>query len=332
MIKLEQLYWGHDGGRYRLLGASSQAPTDEVAHFRDLLGTPDGLTEIKPFLLSVPVGDLLIMMCGQQGRRDDIGRKTVFFHALIGSKAECTQHHVNAYSLWENGFFKAEYVDGTSVEPISVQSLPEMHIPEVGIPPWNGQKLVIRSDKPENELVCRMLGDRINDVPWAGFTWNPLDDFLLYAISRYAATPKDRPCHDQKKTETARPETAPIKPSLPDRMKDEKIKPVTHFSVIFLTILLIASLGFNALFVWQRHIEKKRLPSMTTVETKNAGVKSADKSEQLPSTPKAYFDWEKKIKKTYEIRRIWEDKGTKGKSEDFEFLKELKAIIEGQKK
>lgn len=332
MIKLEQLYWGHDGGRYRLLGASSQAPADDVAYFRDRLGTPDGLSEIKPFLLSVPVGDLLVMMCGQQGRRDNIGRKTVFFHALIGSKEECKQHHVNAYSLWENGFFKAEYVEGTSVEPLSVQILPEIHIPEVETPLWNGQKLAIRSDKPENELVCQMLGARINDVPWAGFTWNPLDDFMVYAISRYAATPKDRPCHDLKKTETIQPETVPIKPLSPDRMKDEKVKPVSHFSEILLLILLIVSLGFNALFVWQCRIEKKHPLSMTLVETKNSEVKSADKTEQLPSMPKANFDWEKKVKKTYEIRRIWEDKGTKGKSEDFEFLKELKAIIEGKKR
>lgn len=314
MIKLEQLYWGHDGGRYRLLGASSQAPADEVARFRDRLGTPDGLSEIKPFLLSVPVGDRLIMMCGRQGRRDNIGRKTLFFHALIGNRTECTQHRVNAYSLWEAGLFKAEYVDGTSVEPIWAQDLPEMHAPGAETPPWDGQKLAIRSAEPENELVCRMLGTRINDVPWAGFTWNPLDDFPLYAISRYAAMPKDRPCHDLKKTADARPEPAPLKPSTPDLVNGEKMKRGSNFSVILLSILLIVSLGFNAWLAWQCHIGKTR--------------------QQPPPTPKVKFDWDKKVEKTHDIRRIWKDNGKEdsGSSpEDFKFLSELKAIVEGQK-
>ena len=345
MIELEQLYWGHDGGQYRVLGASPQAPADEVARFREQLGTPDGLSEIKPFLLSVPVGDRLIMMCGQQGRRDNIGRKTLFFHVLIGSRAECTQHCINAYSLWKNGFFKAEYVDGTPGGPLSVQILPETPIPGAEVPPWSGEKLAIRSAAPENELVCRMVGTRINDVPWAGFSWNPLDDFLLYAISRYAAVPKDRPCHDLNKTTVERPENAPIKPSVPHRMKEEKIKRTSPFSVILLLILLIVSLGFNCWFVWQRHTGKKRPQSTTTtVKTKTAealpavpppqknATKSADKPEQPPSIPKATFDWEKKIKKTTDIKRIWGDKGKGGNPKDFEFLKELKAIAEGQKR
>jgi len=345
MIELEQLFWGHDGGRYRLLGASSQASAEEAARIRDRLGTPGGLSEIRPFLLSVPAGDRLIMMCGQQGRRDDIGRKTLFFHTLIGSREECARHHVNAYALWKRGCFKGEFVDEGPVKPLSVQNLPEIRIPaQDGDPSWDGRKLAIRSDKPENEMVCRLLGDRINDVPWAGFSWNPLDDFLLYAISRNAAAPEDRPCHDLKTTTSGQPDPEMPRSSVSDSQKDEKMKISSRFPCFFLSILLVVSMGFNGWFVWRQHIQKESAPPASekpaeteigtekavTPKTEEAVKKSAD---ERSLSPQSRFDWEREIRKTASIKSIWNDKdGRYYKREDREFLEEVKALIERNEK
>lgn len=301
MVELEQLFWGHDGARYRLLGASSQTHAGDVDRIRDKLGTPDGLSELKPFLVSVPAGDLLIMMCGQRGKPDNIGRKTLFFHTLIGDREECVRHHVNAYSLWQAGYFKSECPDSAAVEALSVPQLPETTGSNAE-PPWDGEKLAIRSNAPENESLCRMLGDRINDVPWAGFTWNPLDDFQLYAISRYTEPPTDRPYREGNKETRPSPVKASsgYPASVSGEAKDGKMKTVA----VILGILLLISLGFNVWFASRQ----TRQPVQ-------------------PSARRASFDFKGRIKRTKAIYDIYKNEDNKAFPEDVAFLQEIEGIL-----
>lgn len=302
MIKLEQLFWGHDGERYRLLGASSQTHADVAARLRDRLGTP--VSEIKPFLVSAPEGDLLIMMCGQEGTPDKIGRKTLFFHILIGDREECTRYHVNAYSLWQNGHFlsQSEYdAVKDSVEMLSVPPLSEIHAPAAELPLQEGRQWIIRSNEPCNDWA-RLLGSRIDDVKWASFTWNPLDDFALFVMPKSTAT--TQPGFTERSAS----------PSC-DGKKEKK----SSRTSIFLGILLILSLGFNGWLGWRRIEKRHPQPTPTTVETKKIVEKTV-----TAETKKAKFNWREKFNQTdkekSELWRIWTSKAKDGYKKDYEIL------------
>lgn len=330
MIALEQLYWGHDGNRYRSLGASSQANGDVAGRIRDKLGTPDGLSEMKPFLVSVPYEDRLIMICGQRGKPDNIGRNTLFFHTLIGDRAECSRNHINAYSLWQGGYFKSEYSGAAQAEPLPVPELPEIPASGAEPPPWDGEKLAIRSSAPENELLYRMLGARINDIPWAGFTWNPLNDFTLYAISRYAEMPKDRPCWDrQQGAAVAARQNAPT-PSTPFPREEKREKPGAMLWV--LVVLLTVSLAGNAWFIRDRMRNGLgNVPAAMTTQAQKS-VPAPVKTKPQTAVAKPTFNWKEEIKSANDIKSIWEDKGKHYDHHNYEFLEKLRKIIEGYEK
>lgn len=191
-LKLEQAFFGNDRMGYRLLGISSAKFAETVESLCNAIGTPDGFSELKPFLISVPQNEMLFMICCQQGALDASGRKTLFFHALIGNRAEADSMGVNAFSLHAAGCF-ANTMKNPS-EAIAITS-PLYNAPTKNSPfAWDGGSMAIISKKPEDALLRDILGSQANAVAWSGFSFRSLDDFKLYVLSEFVLRPADRKC------------------------------------------------------------------------------------------------------------------------------------------
>lgn len=180
-LPFDQIFYGHTGTSYEILGSTNHTLDSVILRICESIGTPDPTQKIEPFLVNVPMGNRLIMICGQEGKPDNTGRTTLLFHALICSLEDAEKSGLNAFSLFNKGniFKKApipipdRFIFPTSERTVSFNT-------EKSLPPLN--QIVLVAPTALNSQIPYLLGERINRCKWASFTWEPLQDFDLYVL------------------------------------------------------------------------------------------------------------------------------------------------------
>lgn len=187
-IEFEQLFYGRGDHGYGVLEASpgGQRFTARVEALCGGVGTPDGGYGGAPFLLSVPEGEWVVMVCGRRGASDSMGRGTLFFHALVAKEADLKAAGVDGFSLFAQGAF-AERVpdDGTGSVRIDVQRDGESAVDcdATAFP------VAIRSGRPEPEAVRSLAGGQVNALRWATYTFQQMPGFDLQVLPLRTALP-----------------------------------------------------------------------------------------------------------------------------------------------
>lgn len=263
-MQLNQIFYGNAGFGYKVLGTSDESLSGKAAEMCRAVGTPDGLSDLFPFLLSVPDGDRLFMVCCSPGKADGVGRKTLFFHILVGNRDEATAAGINAFSLWESKRF-SDVLPGGSILPISVFKL----FGESVAPAWNGDGLRLPRKRPANAEIRQLVGSRVNDVAWATFSFCNLEvPFELYAVSEHVSLP------DSKKAELSQdgktPEDSPVK----------KRKSSVQKSVVWMGFLAVSVL-MNVFLLTKKENEQENQPPQG--ERKNGLTEAVSNIEKTRS-------------------------------------------------
>ena len=181
-ISFEQLFYGRGERGYGMLGVSpgGRAFATRVESLCGAVGTPGSDYGGEPFLISAPDGEHVIMLCGRRGAPDSMGRSTLFFQALVASKAEMAKAKADAFSLFLQGAFADKMPTG-GIGELSIDikadlvSTPISRL-DVSLP------CVFRSEKPLQDSVRAALGDRANDLSWATFTFQTLPGFDVQVL------------------------------------------------------------------------------------------------------------------------------------------------------
>ena len=194
-LRLEQVFFGCGKRGYAILGASHGATrfAARVESVCGAVGTPSGDYNGEPFLLSVPNGDYVIMVCGRPGFTDSMGRTTLFFHALIAGKTTLAAVNVDAFALYGLGMFVDRMPTDGVIAPVTIEPQPcrdtsamrqqGEHAGDV-FPPC-----VIRSDKPVSDLVRIAVGEQVHDLAWATFAFQALDGFIVQVLPPRISVP-----------------------------------------------------------------------------------------------------------------------------------------------
>lgn len=194
-INLEQAFFGSDREGYHVLGISEPSFSQTIERICSAVGTPDGFSEVSPFLISCPEGANLFMICCRLGNLDSSGRRTLFFHALWAKRSECEANGVNASVLLRGNVF----VGAPTKEclPLSFDCGESSRSPETKRTfPWHGEPLTILNDAPCNDLLEALVGQKSTSIPWASFSFSELPEFRIYALSKFVLPPSDRDCCD----------------------------------------------------------------------------------------------------------------------------------------
>ena len=181
-ISFEQLFYGRGERGYGMLGVSpgGRAFATRVESLCGAVGTPGSDYGGEPFLISVPDGEYVIMLCGRRGAPDSMGRSTLFFQALVANKAEMARVKADAFSLFSQGAFADKMPTG-DIGELSIDiksdcvSAPISRL-DVLLP------CVFRAEKPLQDSVRAALGDRANDLSWATFTFQSLPGFDVQVL------------------------------------------------------------------------------------------------------------------------------------------------------
>ena len=180
-IEFEQLFYGRGPRGYAVLGASPKAA--DVSEFVESLcgsvGTPGTDYGGDPFLLSVPEGASVVMVCGRRGEPDGMGRSTLFFHALVAPKASLAAARTDAFSLFKQGVFADKMPQG-EIKALTVR----MYAPPQSTAPGSPAAfpVVCRSRVPSLDLAREALGGRSLDYKWATFAFRHLDGFDVQVL------------------------------------------------------------------------------------------------------------------------------------------------------
>jgi hypothetical protein len=300
IIILDQAFYGNDQMGYRVLGASAKVILHEVEVICSEVGTPDGFAEVKPFLLSVPRGGKLYMICGQAGKLDASGRKTLFFHALIADAKQADAMNINAFSLNDAGYFKSN-IPPETVSTISIAS-PLAWQKQVAACPiaWSGNRIAIISKNAENLLLRGILGNNVNTSYWASFSFQPLNESLIYVISEFAILPTDRNCYAPdgrliSKVETTQGET-PV-------FKHASKSPSTHYLYMFLIISIIVNILLSYLLITKKSDKDLKLSVQTISSVSDKTVTKLPQPsltrEKVIESFRPYFTQKDKIDDLY---------------------------------
>ncbi len=189
-LQAEQIIFGSDARGYRILGHSVGATAfcDEFAKICSSFGPQDISYSGEPFLFNKVIGESVLMACGRSGAKDSAGRKTLFFSGLILPSELSKKTGATPFTLFERRLFKEGY-NGEVLERltedleaiVSVPNSPSIKCPSV----------IIGCDKPMNNLLKEMLGSQANSLNWASYSFCPLDNFDIYALSKSASLPDD---------------------------------------------------------------------------------------------------------------------------------------------
>lgn len=183
-LSIEQIFYGRGIYGYGILGVSpgGRSFASRVEALCGMVGTPGVDYAGEPFLISVPEGDYVVMVCGRRGASDSMGRSTLFFHALVAGKAEMADANADAFSLFEQGLFADEIPAGEiAALSIDVKSADNAYPhPEnfVGMT----VPCVIRSDKPQFDLVRAAVGDQALELSWATLAFQPMRNFDVIVL------------------------------------------------------------------------------------------------------------------------------------------------------
>ncbi len=250
-LTFDQAFYGNDRSGYQMLGNSNPAYSSVIERICCSIGTPDGFSEVSPFLISTTSGGMLIMICCRMGAPDSSNRKTMFFHALYASQTLCEKNGVNAFRIFRAGKFVKS--PETDCKRIMIEFDPVDNKPD-SLPPfsWNGEKLALITKAPANERMESLLKDKVNRVSWASFTFAPLSDFKLYAISEYVSSPDDRVCCDANGKVLYQPDEKHIKSDIkhPSQNHGNTMQPKkSSHSIALIGTLLVISVSLNIILI-----------------------------------------------------------------------------------
>lgn len=194
-LLLEQLFYGRGGRGYGVLGMSpGGAPfAARVEKLCGAVGTPGADYGGEPFLLSVPEGDCVLMVCGRRGAPDSMNRETLFFHAIVAARKDLAAAKGDAFSLFAQGAFAAKMPAGT-VEPLRIDCKSDRDgsasRPSNGRATGASMPCFVRSSSPAPGVVRAFVGARANDLAWATFAFQPLDGFDVQILPPRIASPR----------------------------------------------------------------------------------------------------------------------------------------------
>ena len=198
MIILQQAFYGRDlYSGYRLLASTDTRHNKVIERLCASIGTPVGNSIVDPFYINYIENGYRYMIRAVNGNIDDSGRKTLFFHAYVGDHSELTSKKIGIEALIGANAFISQFTD-TPISPLNFEECSYTVPWENTKFHWNNEKIAIVCDHQKLNLICGILRNAINVTNWASFSFRPLNDFKLYAISKYAALlPDDRKCIDE---------------------------------------------------------------------------------------------------------------------------------------
>ena len=194
-LRLEQVFYGRGECGYDVLGASpgGASLTARVEQLCGSVGTPGGGYGGEPFLLSVPEGDRVLMVCGRRGAPDSMRRETLFFHALVATKKELDAAKANAFTLFDQGAFAAKMPEDGTVEALQIDCKPGRDGSTIRPPDGRAEDAalpcVFRASGPAPDIVRGLIGDCANELSWATFAFRPLDGFDVHILPPRVAAP-----------------------------------------------------------------------------------------------------------------------------------------------
>lgn len=192
-LDVDQVFYGRGINGYGILGASSGGRpfAARVESLCGAVGTPGVDYGSEPFLMSVPQGDSVVMVCGRRGVPDSMGRSTLFFHALVAGKTTLAEAKTDAFSLFEQGVFLDE-LPGGDIKPLCIEVTSSS-----AVQPQGDNVSVVelpclfRTSAPAARLVRSAVGNRANDLSWATFTFQPMRGFDVQVLSPRVSGPRN---------------------------------------------------------------------------------------------------------------------------------------------
>lgn len=181
----EQVFYGRGPQGYAVL-ADSGCPFEQVSHaamLSQLHGTPDAesMSRLRPFLFQHCSCGRVYMGCGMVGKKDGLGRGTLFFHVLIGDAEEVRNAGVCAETFFRGGLFvsgqedhKIEKVE-VDVRCLKVESRVSCCALEL--------PAVVMCRSVANDKVLKLIGDAAFRMGWTTFSWNPSGNFEVVGLS-----------------------------------------------------------------------------------------------------------------------------------------------------
>lgn len=241
MIALHQAFYGRGQTGYRLLASSYSDFNQKIEQLCTSIGTPDGTSTFESFFLNFIEGNNRFMVQCCLGNPDEAGRKTLFFHVLIGNHYQLQQARMGIASLIRNKLFESKLPSG----PILDVSIEEE---SYSLPwgnqklSWNNEKFAIISNKPELSLLTGTLRGDIDNISWASFSFRSLDNFDVYVLSEYVPRPNDRKCVNPDGTIAVVPQKMqkPSQSSVPV-VKQPIYQKSSNIKSIFLAMSLIVN-------------------------------------------------------------------------------------------
>jgi hypothetical protein len=270
MITLHQAFYGRVQTGYRLLASSCPEFNQRIEQLCTAIGTPDGTSVVEPFFLNYIEGNNRFMIQCCIGNQDDAGRKTLFFHILVGNHSQLKQSRMGIASLIRNKLFESKLPSGPILD-VSLEedsySLPWGNKSLV----WNNDKLAIISNKPELNLLTGTLKGNIDNISWASFSFHPLDSFTIYVISEYVPRPTDRKTVATDGTVAAIPQKQqkPIQAGIPKTsvsVNKEKSKQPSGIKSIILVLSLIANIVLGYLLIQPRNVQQTQTEPKTDIK------------------------------------------------------------------
>ena len=257
-MSIEQIFYGRGIYGYGILGVSPGGSSfaSRVEAICGMVGTPGVDYGGEPFLISVPESDHVVMVCGRRGASDSMGRSTLFFHALVAGKAEMADANADAFSLFEQGLFADEIPAGEiAALSIDVKSADNAYPhPEnvVGMT----VPCVIRSDKPQFDLVRAAVGDQALELSWATLAFQPMRNFDAIVLSPRASCQRNVNEYDasgrlirsvttpRNAKEAVPPRKCPDERPCPSSGQTVSVTPKGNLSTMF-----VLSVAFNIVLV-----------------------------------------------------------------------------------
>ena len=182
-MEAEQIFYGRGDGGYTILGSSipSCGVTDLVVELCQSVGTPgyERAEDNQPFLLQKVCGANVLMVCGRTGEADGIGRKTLFFHALVVRREYAREHGLSAADFYWAGKFSERCLRG-KIAAVRIDDVKGASGEGVGkefcFP------AVFQCWRAANLGLIEMLAGRLVDVNWATMSWSVLKGFDWYGF------------------------------------------------------------------------------------------------------------------------------------------------------
>lgn len=191
-VVFEQIFYGRGERGYGVLGASPGGCSfaSRIEALCGAVGTPSGDYGGEPFLISVPEGNRVLLLCGCRGVLDSMGRSTLFFHGLVAEKSAMVHARADAFSLFSQGVF-ADKMPSGDIVPLRVDVKPSE---SVGLRRDEAARTtlpcVIRSAKPLGDLVRGIVGGRALALSWATFSFQPMRGFDVQVLPPRVSCPQ----------------------------------------------------------------------------------------------------------------------------------------------